>query len=170
MAILLWNSTEKGRFVPGTGPIFRERKMSTNFFLHKLSEHPQGSGTSRQNSRDILDSSLRNPRKTQTFEGGHEVFDPHPFARKTPTPPGGLRTQKVNLCALFSCLNFVPGRGPICPRDGPCLSRTPSCRKCLCLLVFFPDSWALSECLPAPCEAAKDPCFSPCHSPSSTKW
>ena len=38
----------------------------------------------------------------QTFEGGQELFDPHPFAWKAPTPPGGLRTQKVNLCALFS--------------------------------------------------------------------
>ena len=37
----------------------------------------------------------------QTFEGGHELFDPHPFAWKTPTPPDGLRTQKVDLCALF---------------------------------------------------------------------
>ena len=33
--------------------------------------------------------------------------------------------------------HFVPGRGPICPRDGSCFSRTPSRRKCLCLLVFF---------------------------------
>ena len=40
----------------------------------------------------------------QTFEGGHEVFGHHPFEWKTPTPPGGLRTQKVYLCALFSCL------------------------------------------------------------------
>ena len=42
----------------------------------------------------------------RTFEGGHEVFGHHPSAWKTPTPPGGLRTQKVNLCALFSCLNL----------------------------------------------------------------
>ena len=41
---------------------------------------------------------------TQTFEGGHELFSHHPFAWKTPTPPRGLRTQKVNLCALLSCL------------------------------------------------------------------
>ena len=40
----------------------------------------------------------------QTFEGGHEVFGHHPFELKTPTPPGGLRTHKVYLCALFSCL------------------------------------------------------------------
>ena len=40
----------------------------------------------------------------QSFEGGHEVFGHHPFAWKTPTPPGGLRTQKLSLCALFSCL------------------------------------------------------------------
>ena len=42
----------------------------------------------------------------QSFEGGHEVFGHHPFAWKTPTPPGGLRTQKLNLCALFSCLRI----------------------------------------------------------------
>ena len=40
----------------------------------------------------------------QSFEGGHEVFGHHPFAWKTPTPPGGLRAQKLSLCALFSCL------------------------------------------------------------------
>ena len=28
---------------------------------------------------------------------------------------------------------FVPGTGPVCPRDGSCLSRTPSRPKCLCL-------------------------------------
>ena len=87
---------------------FRKRKMRTKFFLHKLFEHRQGSGTSRQNSRDIPDSSLRNPRSLgqgrQSFEGGHEVFGHHPFAWKTPTPPGGLRTQELNLCALF----FLP--------------------------------------------------------------
>ena len=47
----------------------------------------------------------------QSFEGGHEVFGHHPFAWKTPTPPGGLRTQKLNLCALFSGLILVPLRG-----------------------------------------------------------
>ena len=39
-------------------------------------------------------------RGRQTFEGGHELFGHHPFASKTPIPPGGLRTQKLNLCAL----------------------------------------------------------------------
>ena len=37
----------------------------------------------------------------QTFEGGHELFRHHPFVWKNPTRPGGLRTQEVNLCALF---------------------------------------------------------------------
>ena len=94
----------------------RERKMRTNFvknarelFLHKLFEHPQGSGTSRQ----IPGTSQAPPFQTrgkQTFEGGHELFDHHPYAWKTPTPPGGLWTQKVNLCALFSCLREPSGR------------------------------------------------------------
>ena len=57
------------------------------------------------------------------------------------------------LCSLFKVIlnlarpvcprdgsHFVPGRGPICPRDSACLSRTLSRRKCLCLLVcFLPD-------------------------------
>ena len=40
----------------------------------------------------------------QSFEGGHELFGHHPFAWKTPTPSGGLRTQKVNPCAFLSFL------------------------------------------------------------------
>ena len=43
------------------------------------------------------------PRK-QTFEGGRELFDHHPLEWKTPTPPGRLRIQNVDLCALLSCL------------------------------------------------------------------
>ena len=95
-------------------PIYRKRKMRTKFFLHKLFEHRQGSGTSRQNSRDIPDSSLQTQGR-QSFEGGHEVFNHHPFAWKTPTPPGGLRTQKLNLCALFSCLNLPKRRTNVQP-------------------------------------------------------
>ena len=85
---------------------FWVQKMHTKFFLHKLFEHPQGSGTSRQNSLDIPDSSLRNPRKTN-FRGRARSFRPPPLRVEDPppTPPGGLRTRKVYLCALFSCLN-----------------------------------------------------------------
>ena len=58
-----------------------------------------------QSSRDIPGSFLFKPPGKQTFELGHELFDHHPLAWKTSTPPGGLWTQqKVNLCALFSCL------------------------------------------------------------------
>ena len=32
---------------------------------------------------------------------------------------------------------FAPGTGPVCPRDGSCLSRTPWHPKCSCLLVFL---------------------------------
>ena len=32
---------------------------------------------------------------------------------------------------------FVPGTRPVCPKNGSCLSRTPSRPKCLCLLVFL---------------------------------
>ena len=43
----------------------------------------------------------------QTFEGGHELFGHHPFEWKTPIPPGGFGTQKLNLCAFCSCNNLV---------------------------------------------------------------
>ena len=33
--------------------------------------------------------------RARTFEGGKELFDPHPFAWKTVTPPGGLWTKKL---------------------------------------------------------------------------
>ena len=81
----------------------RERKMRTKFFCTNFLNtanvpgHPgKIPGTSR--------IPLFETQGRQSFEGGHEVFGHHPFAWKTPTPPGGLRTQKLNLCALFSCL------------------------------------------------------------------
>ena len=37
----------------------------------------------------------------QTFEGEHELFGHHPFAWKTFTPPGGLRTQKLIFVLFF---------------------------------------------------------------------
>ena len=92
-----------------TGFILNEAQIfCANFFLlaglklHKLFEHPLGPGhpgkipgTSQALSLEALGK--------QTFEGGNERFDPHPFACKTPTPLGNLRAQKVHLCALFSC-------------------------------------------------------------------
>ena len=48
----------------------------------------------------------------QTFEGGHNLFGHHPFAWKTLTPLGGLRTQK-SLCSFFlpdGCLLQTQGR------------------------------------------------------------
>ena len=32
---------------------------------------------------------------------------------------------------------FVPRTGPVCQKDGSCLSRTPSRPKCLCLIFFW---------------------------------
>ena len=83
---------------------FRERKMRTNVFCTNFLNTARGPGHPGKNPG----TSQIPPFETQgrqTFEGGHEVFGYHPFAQKIPTPPGGLRTQKVNLCALFSCLN-----------------------------------------------------------------
>ena len=53
----------------------RERKNAHELFLHKLFEHPQGSRTSRQNSRDMPISSLHNPRKTNLW-GRARTFQP----------------------------------------------------------------------------------------------
>ena len=77
--------------------------MRTNFFCTSFLNTFRGPG----HPGKIPRTSQIPPFETQgrqTFEGGHELFGHHPFARKTPTPPGGLRTQKVNLCDLFSCL------------------------------------------------------------------
>ena len=82
---------------------FRERKMRTNFFCTNFSNTARGPGHPGKNP-GTSQIPFFETQGRQSFEGGHEVFDPHPFAWKTPTPPGGLRTQKVNLCALFSCL------------------------------------------------------------------
>ena len=83
--------------------VVRGRTMSTIF--HKLFEHPQGSGTCRQNFPGTSQVPGFETQGRQTFEGGHELLHPHPFAWKTPTPPSGLWTQKVNIFAFFPCLS-----------------------------------------------------------------
>ena len=82
----------------------RERKMRTKFFCTNFLNTPRGPG----HPGKIPGTSqipLFETQGRQTFEGGHEVFGHHPFEWKTPTPLGGLRTQKVYLRALFSCLS-----------------------------------------------------------------
>ena len=78
----------------------RERKVHTNFLSTNFLKTPRGPG-----HPDKIPGTSQIPlfetQGRQAFQGEHEVFGHHPFARKTPTPPGGLRTQKVNLCALF---------------------------------------------------------------------
>ena len=89
---------------PHRGFTIRERKMRTKFFCTNFLNTAKGPG----HPGKIPGTSripLFETQGRQSFEGGHEVFGHHPFAWKTPTPPGGLRTQKLNLCALCSCLN-----------------------------------------------------------------
>ena len=85
--------------------ICRGRKMRTKFFCTNFLNTARGPGHPGK-----IPGTSRIPffktQGRQSFEGGHEVFGHHPFAWKTPTPPGGLRTQKLNLCALFSFLNL----------------------------------------------------------------
>ena len=74
--------------------------MHTNFLCTNFLNTPRGPG----HPGKIPGTSripLFETQGRQTFERGHELFGRHPFAWKTPTPPSGLRTQKVNLCALF---------------------------------------------------------------------
>ena len=80
----------------------RERKMRTKFFCTNFLNTARGPGHPGKNSR--TSRILSSKPKEDKVSRGHEVFGHHPFAWKTPTPPGGLRTQKLNLCALFSCL------------------------------------------------------------------
>ena len=80
--------------------------MRTNFFCTKFLNTPRDPG----HPGKIPGTSqipLFETQGRQTFEGGQEVLGHHPFAWKTPTATGSLRTQKVSLCALFSCLSEV---------------------------------------------------------------
>ena len=61
------------------------RNLYREQFLHEVFEHPQGSGTSRQNSWNIPDSSLRNPRKTN-FRVRARSFRPPPLRMEDPDP------------------------------------------------------------------------------------
>ena len=79
--------------------------MSTNFLAQTFWTHP--------GVRDIptkLPGYPRlppsKPKENKLSREGARTFRPPPLRVKTSTPPGGLRTQKVNLCALFSCLTY----------------------------------------------------------------
>ena len=79
-------------------------KCERTFFARTF-EHPQGSRTSRQNSWDIPDSSLRNPRKTN-FRGWARTFRPPPLRETDPHPTGRSPDPKSWSLCSFSCLNF----------------------------------------------------------------
>ena len=85
--------------------------MHTNFFCTNFLNTPRGLG----HPSKIPGTSqipLFETQGRQTFERGHELFDPHHFGWKTPSPPGGLRTKKVNLYALYSCPKSTPLSSP----------------------------------------------------------
>ena len=81
-------------------PENRELKMRTNFLSTNFWNTPRGPGYPGK-IPGTSQIPLFETQGRQTFEGEHEVFGHHPFVWKTPTPPGGLRTQKLNLCAFF---------------------------------------------------------------------
>ena len=47
------------------------------------------------------------------FEGHTELFGPHPFAWKTPTPPENIRTQSLGLCSFFPEFSASPRKRPV---------------------------------------------------------
>ena len=117
----------------------------TQLLLYKLFEHPQGSGTSRQNFRDVPGSFLRNPRKTN-FRGKARTFRTPPPCVGDPAP-SDLRTQKVNLYALLSSeipqKERVPG-SEIATRNGTSLAAFHGALKSQCKASeIASDFWGL---------------------------
>ena len=83
-----------------------KRKMRTNFFFHKLFEHPQRSGHPGKIPGTSQVPSVETQGR-QTFEGGHKLFDPHPFAWKTPPPhPAVSGPQKLIFVLFFLAWNI----------------------------------------------------------------
>ena len=92
---------QRARFSKFALLLGNEKCARTFFLLHKLFEHPHGGGTSRQNSWDIPDSSLRNPRKTN-FRGRVRAFWPPPLRVDDPHPTGRSPDPKTSsLCSFF---------------------------------------------------------------------
>ena len=82
------------RFDTPEGVILRGRKNEHNSFCTKKNLNTLlGSGISQQKSRDIPDSSLRNPRKTN-FRGRARSFRPPPLRVEDPHPTERLGPAK----------------------------------------------------------------------------
>ena len=104
--------------------------MRTNFFCKNFLNTARGPGHPGQNPG----TSQIPPFETQgrkTFEGGHEVFGHHPFPWKTPTPPDGLRTQKINLFGSFFWPELNLGASGLFPifSEGPTKARVGGSQK-----------------------------------------
>ena len=74
--------------------LFRGRELNTNLFFLKLFGHPRDIPAK---SRDIPPKKFGFP----GFEGHTELFGPHPFTWKTPTPPEDIRTKSLGLGSFF---------------------------------------------------------------------
>ena len=77
-----------------------ERKVRTNSFCTNFLKMPKGPGHPGK-IPGTSQTPLFETQGRQIFEGEHELFGHHPFAWKTSTPPGGLRTQSL-IFVLFS--------------------------------------------------------------------
>ena len=87
----------KAQFCNCNGCLIREQKLNLNFFFSNFSGT---SGKIPAKSRDIPPKKFDFP----GFEGHTELFGPHPFVWKTPTPPENIRAQRFRFGFVFSCL------------------------------------------------------------------
>ena len=74
-----------------------QTKNGHKLFLDKLFEHHQGSGTSRQKSRDIPDSSLRNPLSRE----GTNFSTPTPSGERPPPHPAVSGPKRLVFVLFF---------------------------------------------------------------------
>ena len=136
----------------------RGTKNAHELFKHKLFEHPQGSGTSRQNFRDIPDSSLPkedklllgkskrgltngglSPKFSEKI-GGKSFLGNRAFSGQIGTFSGPIRAFSGPIRTNSSAPHSHGGRAEIAPK-GPVLAQ---------LAPFGPSPRLLSPCLDFP--------------------
>ena len=79
----------------------RERKMHANFLCTKLLEHPQNIPAKFPGHPRFLPSK---PKEDKLSREGTNFSTPTPSGGRPPPQPAVSGPKKVNLCALFSCL------------------------------------------------------------------
>ena len=96
----------------GVSPFFSENETEKNGKKRNKTEENgkkrKENGKKTGKKRKKTEENGRKRKKSEATPFRRPLLrNPDPFAWRTPTPQGGLRTEKVNLCALFSCLNGI---------------------------------------------------------------